>query len=304
MKLVRFQHRSGGKRMGWVEGSVVHDLTAATQGEIVSLQDLIVKAQWEGASIAEVVEKVIKGGGSKADLYSWEDLDRPPAHGAAYLVRPIDPPEIWAAGVTYERSRRARTAESKVANIYDLVYEAKRPEIFFKDSGIRTSGPNEPVGIRSDSTWMVPEPELGLVLGSNLEIVGYTIGNDMSSRDIEGENPLYLPQAKIFAGCCAIGPSIVLTDEVKDPYNLTITCRIWRSGNVAFEGQTSTSKFKRKFDELVSYLGRDNVIQPGTVLLTGTCIVPPDQFSLQEGDAVEITIDPIGTLRNPVKRSG
>lgn len=304
MKLVRFRHPSAGKRMGWVEGSVVYDLTGASQGEINSIQDLIAWAEREGASISEVLGRVIEGGRSGAASYAWGDLDRPPRPEVAHLVRPIDPPEIWAAGVTYERSRQARTTESKVANVYDIVYEAQRPEIFFKDTGLRTSGPNEPVGIRNDSRWMVPEPELGLVLGSNLKVIGYTVGNDMSSRDIEGENPLYLPQAKIFDGCCAIGPSVVLANEIKDPYSLTITCRTWRNGTVVFEGETSTSKFKRRFEELASYLGRDNIIRPGTVLLTGTCIVPPDEFTLQEGDVIDINIEPMGTLRNPVKKIG
>lgn len=304
MKLVRFRHPSRGIRMGWIEDSTVYDLTSATGGEIHSLQDLIVRSDVAGVSLSEAVERAVKSGREKAETYTWDDLDRSAYPEGPYLLRPIDPPEIWAAGVTYERSREARAAESQTANLYEAVYVAQRPEIFFKDSGIRTSGPNEPVGIRDDSNWMVPEPELGLVIGSNLQVVGYTVGNDMSSRDIEGENPLYLPQAKIFAGCCAIGPAVALVDEVEDPYNLGISCRIWRGSVLAFEGETSTSKLKRRLEELVSYLGRDNIIRPGTVLLTGTCIVPPEEFTLQEGDVIEITIERIGTLRNPVRKAG
>lgn len=219
------------------------------------------------------------------------------------LTLPIQPDEVWAAGVTYLKSRDARNIESKATgeSIYDKVYESERPELFIKSTLHRTVGPDAPVYIRSDSSWQIPESELGLVLSRNGDIVGYTIGNDMSSRDIEGENPLYLPQAKIWKNSCAIGPSIRLAETVEDPYNLDITCRIYRNSVMVFEGQANTSQLKRKYDELVSYLLRDNVVFDGTVLLTGSCIVPDEDFTLADGDMIEIEITGIGVLRNPVQ---
>jgi len=221
------------------------------------------------------------------------------------LLVPIAAPEVWAAGVTYERSREARNAEVQSkgpvpVSYYDKVYEAERPEIFFKSSAARLRGPNEHVCIRNDSSWQVPEPELALVIDAKGRILGYTVGNDMSCRDIEGENPLYLPQAKIWRNSCAIGPAIRLADTVDDPYGFTIVCRIIRNGAVATEGSASTRQLKRKYEELISYLLRDNIVFDGTVLLTGTCIVPPDNFTLAAGDRIEIEISGIGTLVNEV----
>ncbi|MFO7291239.1 MAG: fumarylacetoacetate hydrolase family protein [Bacillota bacterium] len=221
------------------------------------------------------------------------------------LLVPIEAPEVWACGVTYERSRDARNAESGGGEggmtCYDKVYEAERPEIFLKSTAARTVGPHQPVYLRSDSSWQVPEPELGLVLDRNGRILGYTAGNDMSSRDIEGENPLYLPQAKIWRHSCSIGPSIRLAETVEDPYRFEISCRIYRGGRKVFEESATTGRMKRKMEELVSFLIRDNPIFDGTVLLTGTCIVPPDDFTLREGDRIEIEISGIGTLTNYVK---
>jgi 2-dehydro-3-deoxy-D-arabinonate dehydratase len=181
------------------------------------------------------------------------------------------------------------------------VYDAERPEIFFKATKERTIGPSGELFLRSDSNWQIPEPELGLVLDSEGEILGYTIGNDMSCRDIEGENPLYLPQAKVWARSCSIGPAILLAETVEDPYQFEITCKIYRNEEVVVEGSASTSQLKRKFDELASFLRRDNIVFPGTVLLTGTCIVPPNEFTLDDGDKIEIEISNIGKLVNPVK---
>lgn len=223
-----------------------------------------------------------------------------------HLIVPIEAPEVWASGVTYEKSRDARNYEATggkldATTFYDKVYDAERPEIFFKSTAARTVGPNQDVYIRSDSTWQIPEPELGLVLSKSGKIVGYTVGNDMSCRDIEGENPLYLPQAKIWRNSCSIGPAIRLAETVEDPYTFLITCRIYRKEELAVEGSASTGQLKRKFDELVSFLIRDNDLFDGTVLLTGTCIVPPNEFSLEDGDRVEIEISGIGVLNNPVK---
>ncbi|MSO96380.1 MAG: fumarylacetoacetate hydrolase [Thermoleophilia bacterium] len=220
----------------------------------------------------------------------------------ATLVRPIDPPEVWCAGVTYERSRDARTEESG-SDVYALVYDADRPELFLKDAQCRrTVGPGEPVAIRFDSAWNVPEPEIGVVLGDDLSIVGYTIGNDVSSRDIEGANPLYLPQAKVFAAACALGPAVYVPQDREAPFSIEMTIRD-EHGAVVFEGSTSTARMRRNFPDLVSWLVRDNPVPPGSVLLTGTGLVPPDDFTLLPGHVVEIHVPEIGTLTNPVIRA-
>jgi 2-dehydro-3-deoxy-D-arabinonate dehydratase len=223
------------------------------------------------------------------------------------LVVPIEAPEVWAAGVTYQRSKEARNYEATggrldATTFYDKVYDAERPEIFLKSTAARTVGPNQDVYIRSDSNWQIPEPELGLVINKKGEILGYTVGNDMSCRDIEGENPLYLPQAKIWKRSCSIGPAIRLAETVNDPYQFEITCSIYRNGEKVVEGSASTGQLKRKFDELVSYLIRENEVFDGMVLLTGTCIVPPNEFTLQDGDEVEMEISQIGLLKNSVKK--
>jgi 2-dehydro-3-deoxy-D-arabinonate dehydratase len=218
--------------------------------------------------------------------------------GTMHLAAPVTPEEVWAAGVTYERSRDARMHESTEKDVYARVYEAERPELFLKATASRVVGPGAPVGLRSDSVWQIPEPEIALILHSDGEIAGYTLGNDMSSRDIEGDNPLYLPQAKIFAGSCALGPTVVSASEINDPYSLGIEMRIMRSGELVFSGSTSTERLRKRFGVLVDHLTRDNWIAPGTVLLTGTGIVPPNDFTLQPGDEVEIAGAQIGVLRN------
>lgn len=220
----------------------------------------------------------------------------------ATLVRPVDPPEVWCAGVTYERSRDARIEESG-SDVYALVYDADRPELFLKDAQCRrTVGPGEPIAIRSDATWNVPEPEIGVVLGDDLSVVGYTIGNDVSSRDIEGANPLYLPQAKVFAAACALGPAVYVPEDWDAPLAIELTIRD-EHGAVLFEGSTSTANMKRNFPDLVGWLVRDNPVPPGSVLLTGTGLVPPDDFTLLPGHVVEIHVPEIGTLTNPVVRA-
>jgi 2-dehydro-3-deoxy-D-arabinonate dehydratase len=218
------------------------------------------------------------------------------------LLMPVEPPEVWCAGVTYERSRDARIEESG-SDVYARVYDADRPELFLKDAQCRrTVGPGQPVAIRSDSAWNVPEPEIGLVLGDDLEIVGYTIGNDVSSRDIEGANPLYIPQAKVFAGACALGPAVYVPDDWDAPLELRMRIED-ADGAELFSGTVSTAAMKRGFSELVSWLVRDNPVPPGSVLLTGTGLVPPDDFTLLPGHVVEIHVAEIGTLRNPVVRA-
>jgi 2-dehydro-3-deoxy-D-arabinonate dehydratase len=227
--------------------------------------------------------------------------DAQPALSSFSPLAPIDGDmEVWAAGVTYMRSMDARREESETPDIYSKVYSAPRPELFFKANPRRVSGPEQPVAIRADSTWDVPEPELALVINRYAEIVGYTIANDMSSRSIEGENPLYLPQAKVYAGCCALGPAITMAWDLNNPYALTMHLSIERAGQIHWQGQTSTSELKRRLDELTSYLFRQDEFPSGAILCTGTALVPDPPFTLQHGDIAKITIDELGTLQNPV----
>ena len=217
------------------------------------------------------------------------------------LVTPVESQEVWAAGVTYLRSKQARMVESEfIANAYDRVYDAVRPEIFFKSLPEKVVSPGEPVGIRRDARWNVPEPELALVINSSGKIVGFTIGNDMSSRDIEGENLLYLPQAKIYTGSCAVGPWIVVGLTEDDARQWSIQLEILRGGKKVFSGETRAGNIKRPFNELVDYLFRSQKFPNGAVLLTGAGVVPPDSFTLEAHDSVRITISGIGTLENPV----
>jgi len=219
------------------------------------------------------------------------------------LLAPIDRQEIWGAGVTYERSKQARKEESEQGgSFYDLVYTADRPELFFKATPSRVVGPDRPIRVRRDTRWCVPEPELALVLSPTMRIIGYTVGNDVSARDIEGVNPLYLPQAKVFDACCALGPSITLAGSMPPLESVSIRLQIDRGGATILDDSTPLSRMARKLEDLVDWLGRDNLFPDGAVLLTGTGIVPPDDFSLEPGDLVRITIDGVGTLANPVVR--
>jgi 2-dehydro-3-deoxy-D-arabinonate dehydratase len=224
-----------------------------------------------------------------------------PALPAAVLA-PIASQEVWAAGVTYLRSKAARIEESQAAGggtFYDRVYEAARPELFFKAAGWRVRGPGDAVRIRRDASWSVPEPEIALCINPRGRLIGFTIGNDMSSRDIEGENPLYLPQAKIYDGSCALGPAVLIADAL--PADTGITLRVTRSGNVAFEGATQWSRMKRDPLELIEFLYRETTFPHGCVLLTGTGVVPPDGFTLCPGDEIEIAVSALGVLRNTVE---
>lgn len=228
-------------------------------------------------------------------LTDWNSIE-------GQMKAPIQKQEIWAAGVTYLRSREARMEESKesgAADFYAKVYEAERPELFFKSTAERCAGPNEMVHIRRDSQWNVPEPELTLFASSSGKIVGYTIGNDMSSRDIEGENPLYLPQAKSYDRSAAIGPCLYVLDKPMDAETM-IEMTIERFENVVFHGQISINQMKRKHQELVDFLFREMSFPNGVYLMTGTCLVPPNDFTLQVGDSISIGIEPIGILKNTV----
>jgi 2-dehydro-3-deoxy-D-arabinonate dehydratase len=246
------------------------------------------------------------------DLVTREDLldhlaerlrtGKPMTTSPQDLLPPIGSQEVWAAGVTYFRSRDARMEESKSAgggDFYDRVYSATRPELFFKAMPHKVVGPGGKVAIREDAKWSVPEPELALFISPGGKIAGYTVGNDMSSRDIEGENPLYLPQAKVYDRSCALGPCLLVSDHPL-PASTEIAIEIRRDGNTAFNGATTLKEMKRKPEELVHYLYRNNSYPGGCFLLTGTGVVPPDSFTLHLGDEIRITIAPIGTLINVV----
>lgn len=254
-----------------------------------------------GAENASVREgRVVTDGGTSIEPLDPDTLQLPEPYA---LLAPLEAREVWCAGVTYERSRDARVEESAVKDVYTMAYDAPRPELFMKDAGMRrTVGPGQPIGIRRDSAWNVPEPEIGVVIGTHGRIAGLTIGNDMSSRDIEGANPLYLPQAKIYAGACAIGPAVFVPESEEGSYQLTLRVTDeW--GRIVFEGETSTARMRRSFADLVQWLLVDNPVPPGSLLLTGTGLVPPDDFTLAPGHFVEIHVPEIGTLVNPVVRA-
>jgi len=282
MKICRFLSSKKVKRIGLLYGeNHVLDLTA---GGVRNLTSLL-----EKENLPEILIRLKRG---KLPRYPLDQIK---------LLAPIERQEIWAAGVTYLRSKKARMVESTFsADAYDRVYHAKRPEIFFKSLPEKVVGPEEPVGIRMDAKWNVPEPELGLVINSRGSIVGYTIGNDMSSRDIEGENLLYLPQAKIYHRSCAIGPYIAVGCSEREARAWRIELKIIREEEIIFEGQTSVSQMKRSFKELINYLYRCQIFPHGVVLLTGTGIVPDNEFNLKPKDRIMIKIDGIGVLENTV----
>jgi len=283
MKLCRFTHGSSQDvRIGLAEGAdQVIDLTA---GGVSRMTPLL-----ESDDPVAAVKALATGG-----------LPRFNVRDVKFLT-PVEQQEVWAAGVTYLRSKTARMEESDFsASAYDRVYEADRPEIFFKAMPHKVVSPGDGVGIRKDATWNVPEPELTLVINSHGRVIGCTIGNDMSSRDIEGENLLYLPQAKTYHRSCAVGPWILVGQDAVNDRTRTIKLTISRGGSAVFTGETAVSQIKRGFDELAGYLFRSQVFPHGALLLTGTGIVPADTFTLQAGDVVRIEISGIGVLENPV----
>ena len=295
MRIVRYRDERS-TYLGMLKGEKVAIITMDDGTPFSCFIDLIKTAYDNHIELTEFVRNRIE-----ERNFSYHDLYESKTNSLT-LLSPIDPPEVWGCGVTYKRSQSAREFETKTKGVYDLVYEAERPEIFFKATASRCVGPNQEICIRGDSKWTVPEAELAFILGPEEEVVGFTVGNDVSARDIEGENPLYLPQAKIYRGCCALGPTIITVDEVGKEPDLEVECKIYREGDLVFKGSTRTSKMKRRIEELRSYLCRFNPVPVGTVCLTGTGIVPPDDFALRDGDLVEITIEKIGTLRNPVKQ--
>jgi len=302
MKLVQFFLPGKGQRVGLVRGDRVLDITAPEEG-VRSVLDLVVQGK-TAAGLTRRAEWLARRMRRKA--LDWPALQRPPSRRAPHLTIPIDPAEVWGAGVTYKRSAEFRDEDAGAAKgqkgIYDHVYESPRPELFFKATAARCVGPNAPILMRSDSRLTAAEPELAVVLGVRGAIVGFTACNDVSAWDIERENPLFLPQSKIYMGCCALGPCLVTPDEVGDPYGLQIRCSILRDGKIVFSEAVNTVQFHRRLEELVSWLLRDNVIPPGTVLSTGTGIMVPNEFALRDGDQVDIEIQGIGRLSNPVKQ--
>jgi 2-dehydro-3-deoxy-D-arabinonate dehydratase len=268
------------------DGNEAYDLTASRKS-VTAFDELAHVADVATETVDEVADRLL-GEAEPVDV---------PDETAAGLPVAVD--EVWAAGVTYEISEQAREAESGMPEIYVDVYDADRPELFFKATRDRVVGPGEAVGIRADSGWNVPEPELGVVLHRG-DIVGYTIGNDMSSRSIEGENPLYLPQAKVFDRSCSLGPCVVSAGSVGDPHDLAMRMTIERDGGRCYEGETATSEMVRSCEELVSFLTRHNTVPETAVLLTGTSLVPEEGFTLEPGDRIDIDIEGIGRLSNTV----
>ncbi len=295
MQLCRFYLPDSGPRLGLLENSIVYDLVASNEPHFANLAALL-----QASTATDIKTLLRKVALATLPSYNLAQLDRPPSPKYPHLLPPIDQQEVWAAGVTYAWSREARVREAVSKDIYVRVYEAQRPELFFKATPEKVIGPHDWIGLRGDSRWNVPEPELALLINPHLQIVGYTIGNDVSSRDIEGENPLYLPQAKVYRHSCALGPAITLADPGTQELKIEMT--ITRTEKTMFCGQTNTARIHRTFDDLVRYLGLYNDFPCGAVLLTGTGIVPGDEFTLQDGDSVAISIETVGLLHNPARQ--
>ncbi|TWT58549.1 Fumarylacetoacetate (FAA) hydrolase family protein [Thalassoglobus neptunius] len=286
MKLGKIQTPDGQTHVAIVSDTGAKLLQMNQSEEVSTLADIL-----NSPNPAQLAESLAESG----DEISLE--------GVRFLA-PVDNQETWAAGVTYKRSQVARMEESETgASHYDRVYDADRPELFFKATPNRIVSPGEAVRVRYDSNWSVPEPEFTLVLNPQLKIVGYTIGNDMSARDIEGENPLYLPQAKVYRQCCSLGPVVRLADSELDLKSTTVELIIRRGGESVFKGETDLGQLHRKLDELADWLGREDDFPNGAFLLTGTGIVPDDNFTLEDGDEISISIAGIGSLENSVVKS-
>ena len=284
MKLARVRMNDGSLRVAAVHADSVQPLDLTQIDQCHSLMDILNSADPVG--LARFLLK--------------PDTKLVPLAEVKFLS-PVDEQEVWAAGVTYKRSQVARMEESaSAASHYDKVYTADRPELFFKATPHRVSGPGQPLRVRCDSKWSVPEPEFTLVINTSGKIVGYTIGNDMSARDIEGENPLYLPQAKMYNQCAGVGPCVLLAEKPLDQDAIDIQLDIRRGGKSVFGGSTKLSQMKRTPDELAKWLFKENVFPNGAFLMTGTGVVPDDSFTLEDGDEVSITITGIGTLTNPI----
>jgi 2-dehydro-3-deoxy-D-arabinonate dehydratase len=277
---------------------VIENLTSVEE-DLYDLKNLIKLSHIASIPLDDLTKKILASGTPKTIPLDQIYQDSRAKSGDFQLDRPFDPPEVWAAGVTYKNSELERRRESGTPDIYSNIYNADRPEVFFKSTEERCMGPFEELGIRSDSNWDVPEPELAFVIFRG-EIIGYTIGNDMSSRSIEGENPLYLPQAKLYDLSCSIGPCFVSSQTIADPHNLDVNCKVVRSNKEVFSGTTSTNQMARTCEEISDWLQRSNTVPDFTTVLTGTSIVPPPDFTLSEGDIVIIEISSIGVLENTI----
>lgn len=301
LQLCRYADPDTGVCFGAVVDGTVYNLQATERPALQSFDAWLQCVTEQGLDAA--MEELEQAVDVRYATHQWVDLQNAPCPGTVHLLPPLDLQEVWAAGVTYLRSRDAREDESDRLGIYDKVYMAERPEIFFKATPHRVVGTHDSIYIRSDARWNVPEPELTVVLSSDLQVVGYTVGNDVSSRDIEGANPLYLPQAKIYSRSCALGPAITVARDFESGEVAAIEMQICREGEIVFEGAIDIGQMKRTIEELVAYLGRNNTFPHGVFLMTGTGLVPPDDYTLDEGDVVEICIDRIGCLVNEVVRS-
>ena len=316
MKLIQFHLPNLGKRVGIVtRDEEVLDVTSEESRGVLEVLALAHQEQISlGVILADIQEKVatpapmklpsfteMENPSAEPDGLTLKKLDVAPDENVPHLLPPLDPPEVWGCGVTYKRSADMRDDDSE-QDIYSRVYHANRPEIFFKATPSRCVGPNGFIGIRSDSMLTATEPELAYVLGDDGEILGYTLCNDVSAWDIERDNPLYLPQSKVFYGCCALGPMFLTPSEVDDPYNLDMQCTVHRGEEIIYHGEVNTSQINWKFEKLTEFLMRDNPIPLGTVVSTGTGIIVPNDLPLAAGDIVDIKIDGFGTLSNPVKQ--
>ncbi len=316
MKLIQFHLPNLGKRVGIVtrENHVI-DVTSDESLGVLEILELAHKERVTlGVLLADIQEQVSSPPPMRFTAFqdaesvleaenglSLEKLDVSPNEKIPHLLVPIDAPEVWGCGVTYKRSADMRDDDSE-QDIYSRVYRADRPEIFFKATPSRCVGPNDFIGIRSDSVLTAAEPELAYVLGAEGEILGYTLCNDVSAWDIERDNPLYLPQSKIYYGCCALGPMFITTSEVDDPYNLEMKCTILREEKEIYVGEVNTSQINWKFEQLTEFLMRDNPIPFGTIVSTGTGIIVPNDLPLAPNDIVQIEVEGFGTLSNPVKQ--
>jgi 2-dehydro-3-deoxy-D-arabinonate dehydratase len=293
MKLLQMVKGNGAPRLGLLEGELVRVLERPHAG-IATTLDLMQAVEERGTDAAAWREAALAAGCFGERRYA----DLAAAGGEAErLALPLHPPEAWGAGVTYRRSADFR---EEGTGFYDQVYSAERPELFFKATAARCAGPGQPIGRRRDSNFTATEPELALVLGRSGAILGFTLANDVSAWDIERENPLYLPQSKVYRGCFSFGPVIATPDEIADPYAIELHCRVERQGTVVFSGSASTGQLQRRFDEIVSWLTRCDDIPTGTVLSTGTGIIQPMDVGLEEGDVVILSAAELGELRNPV----
>ncbi len=300
MKLIQFFVPELGKRVGIVEGEKVVDITEIAPSTLTLIEQAIAKKR----SLEEEAREALEEAKSQnAQTFGFAVFQNSPAPDKPHLLLPIDAAEIWGAGVTYKRSAEERDADSQT-DIYTRVYFSDRPELFFKATLHRCAPPFGEIAIRSDSEFTAVEAEVAVVIGIDNQPVAFTLCNDVSAWDIERLNPLYLPQSKIYAGCCSFGPMLVTPEQIGDPYAITVKCRVIRDGRVIFEGEANTSQLSRRYEELISFLRRDNPIPVGTVLTTGTGIMPPPEAALRDGDIVEIESPQIGKLVNRVRKLG